>query len=69
MAAIGRGLILRATTISFTATGSASPRAGCCGGAGFLVVLTGDILRMPGLARQPLAESLDLVGDDIVGLA
>ncbi|MBI4518711.1 MAG: formate--tetrahydrofolate ligase [Deltaproteobacteria bacterium] len=38
-------------------------------GAGFLVVLTGDILRMPGLPKQPLAESIDLQGEDIVGLA
>lgn len=37
-------------------------------GAGFLVVLTGDILRMPGLPRRPLAESIDLDGDAIVGL-
>jgi formate--tetrahydrofolate ligase len=37
-------------------------------GAGFLVVLTGDILRMPGLPRRPLAESLDLVDDIVVGL-
>ena len=37
-------------------------------GAGFLVVLTGDILRMPGLPRTPLAESIDLRGDTIVGL-
>jgi formate--tetrahydrofolate ligase len=37
-------------------------------GAGFLVVLTGDILRMPGLPRRPLAESIDLRGDTITGL-
>ena len=37
-------------------------------GAGFLVVLTGDILRMPGLPRKPLAESIDLQNDTIVGL-
>ncbi len=37
-------------------------------GAGFLVVLTGDIMRMPGLPRQPLAESLDLRDGEIVGL-
>jgi formate--tetrahydrofolate ligase len=37
-------------------------------GAGFLVVLTGDILRMPGLPHAPLAESIDLHGDTIVGL-
>ena len=39
-----------------------------CAGAGFLVVLTGDILRMPGMPRRPLAESLDVVDGAIVGL-
>ena len=38
-------------------------------GAGFLVVLTGDILRMPGLPRRPLAESLDVRDGKIVGLS
>jgi formate--tetrahydrofolate ligase len=37
-------------------------------GAGFLVVLTGEILRMPGLPRHPLAERIDLKDDAIVGL-
>jgi formate--tetrahydrofolate ligase len=37
-------------------------------GAGFLVVLTGDVLRMPGLPRHPRAEQLDLRGGEIVGL-
>jgi formate--tetrahydrofolate ligase len=37
-------------------------------GAGFVVVLTGDIMRMPGLPRKPLAESLDWVDGRIVGL-
>ena len=37
-------------------------------GAGFLVVLTGDIMRMPGLPRRPLAESLDLEHGHVVGL-
>ena len=37
-------------------------------GAGFLVVLTGDIMRMPGLPRKPLAESIDVVDGRIVGL-
>jgi formate--tetrahydrofolate ligase len=37
-------------------------------GAGFIVVLTGDILRMPGLPRRPLAEQIDLVDGQIVGL-
>jgi len=38
-------------------------------GAGFLVVLTGDILRMPGLPRKPLADSIDLRDGEIVGLS
>ena len=37
-------------------------------GAGFLVVLTGDILRMPGLPRRPLALDLDLVDGEITGM-
>jgi formate--tetrahydrofolate ligase len=38
-------------------------------GAGFLVVLTGDILRMPGLPRHPRAASMDVVNGRIVGVA
>jgi len=38
-------------------------------GAGFLVVLTGDIMRMPGLPRKPLAESIDVRDGRIVGLS
>jgi formate--tetrahydrofolate ligase len=37
-------------------------------GAGFLVVLTGDIMRMPGLPRRPLAEQVDVRDGLIVGL-
>jgi formate--tetrahydrofolate ligase len=38
-------------------------------GAGFLVVLTGDIMRMPGLPRKPRAERLELAADGaILGL-
>ena len=37
-------------------------------GAGFLVVLTGDIMRMPGLPKRPLAEAIDLRDGVIVGL-
>jgi formyltetrahydrofolate synthetase len=33
------------------------------------VVLTGEILRMPGLPKRPLAEQLDLREGEIVGLA
>ena len=38
-------------------------------GAGFLVVLTGDIMRMPGLPKKPLAESIDVENGRIVGLS
>ena len=38
-------------------------------GAGFLVVLTGDIMRMPGLPQHPLAESIDVRDGAIVGLS
>jgi formate--tetrahydrofolate ligase len=37
-------------------------------GAGFVVVLTGDILRMPGLPKKPRAESIDFVNGQIEGL-
>ena len=37
-------------------------------GAGFLVVLTGDILRMPGLPTHPLAERIDVQIGEIVGV-
>jgi formate--tetrahydrofolate ligase len=37
-------------------------------GAGFLVALTGDMMRMPGLPRVPRAEALRLEGEDIQGL-
>jgi formate--tetrahydrofolate ligase len=37
-------------------------------GAGFLVVLTGEILRMPGLPRHPLAQQIDVRDGQIVGL-
>jgi formate--tetrahydrofolate ligase len=35
-------------------------------GAGFLVILTGNIMRMPGLPRQPMAESVELLADGTV---
>jgi len=35
-------------------------------GAGFLVVLTGDIMRMPGLPRLPKAEQIELLPDGSV---
>lgn len=38
-------------------------------GAGFLVVLTGDIMRMPGLPERPLAADLDVRDGNIVGLS
>ena len=37
-------------------------------GAGFLIPLTGDILRMPGLPKTPQAERIDLKGNDITDL-
>jgi formate--tetrahydrofolate ligase len=37
-------------------------------GAGFLIPLTGDILRMPGLPKTPQAEFVDLKGNDITNL-
>ncbi len=37
-------------------------------GAGFLVVLTGNILRMPGLPKRPQAEAISLKGEDIINL-
>jgi formate--tetrahydrofolate ligase len=37
-------------------------------GAGFLVVLTGDIVRMPGLPKRPRAERVDLIDGEIQGL-
>jgi formate--tetrahydrofolate ligase len=37
-------------------------------GAGFLVVLTGDIMRMPGLPRRPHALDVDVVNGEIVGI-
>jgi formate--tetrahydrofolate ligase len=38
-------------------------------GAGFLVALTGDIVRMPGLPERPAAERIEVDADgEIVGL-
>lgn len=37
-------------------------------GAGFIVALTGNVLRMPGLPRKPQAEAIDLVDGVITGL-
>ena len=37
-------------------------------GAGFLVPLLGDILRMPGLGKKPAAHGIDLVDGEVVGL-
>ena len=38
-------------------------------GAGFITVLFGSILRMPGLPKHPNYEKIDLVDDEIVGLS
>ena len=37
-------------------------------GAGFLVVMTGDIMRMPGLPKVPQAEHMDLVDGVVLGI-
>jgi len=38
-------------------------------GAGFLLVLTGEIVTMPGLPREPAAQFLDLTDDgEVVGM-
>jgi len=37
-------------------------------GAGFLIPITGDILRMPGLPKNPQAENIDLVDGKIIGI-
>lgn len=35
-------------------------------GAGFVVVLTGEIIQMPGLPRVPAAENIDVNADDVI---
>ena len=37
-------------------------------GAGFVVVITGTVMTMPGLPKVPAAENIDVVDDKIVGL-
>ena len=37
-------------------------------GAGFIVVLTGDIMRMPGLPKEPAANKIDIIDNKTVGL-
>ena len=37
-------------------------------GAGFVVVLCGDIITMPGLPKVPAAENIDYVDGKVVGL-
>ena len=38
-------------------------------GAGFITVLLGDIMTMPGLSRVPSYEKIDLIDGEIVGLS
>jgi formate--tetrahydrofolate ligase len=40
--------------------------AGFSAGAGFVVVLTGDILTMPGLPKVPSAEKIDVSDDGVI---
>jgi formate--tetrahydrofolate ligase len=35
-------------------------------GAGFLIILTGKIMRMPGLPKRPMAEQIELLPDGTV---
>ncbi len=35
-------------------------------GAGFVVVLTGEIIQMPGLPRVPAAQNIDVTGDGVI---
>ena len=37
-------------------------------GAGFVVVICGDVMTMPGLPKVPASESIDVVDGQIVGL-
>ncbi|MEW5806720.1 MAG: formate--tetrahydrofolate ligase [Acidobacteriota bacterium] len=39
------------------------------GGAGYIVPLIGDIIRMPGLPASPKAERVDLLEGRIMGLS
>ena len=39
------------------------------GGAGFITVLLGDIMTMPGLSRKPNYERIDVVDGDIINLS
>ncbi len=38
-------------------------------GAGFLVAMSGDIMRMPGLRSTPQSDHMDLVNGEVIGLA
>ena len=37
-------------------------------GAGFLVVLSGDIMTMPGLPKVPAANNMDVIDGEVVSL-
>ena len=39
-----------------------------CAGAGFVIFVCGNIMRMPGLPKHPAAENIDVVNGKIVGL-
>lgn len=40
-----------------------------CNGAGFIVAVAGEIMRMPGLPKEPAAMVIDVVNGEIVGLS
>ena len=37
-----------------------------CAGAGFIVVLTGDIMTVPGLPKRPAALNMDISDDGVI---
>jgi formate--tetrahydrofolate ligase len=38
-------------------------------GAGFIVAVCGEMMRMPGLPKIPYAQNIDVVGDKIIGVS
>lgn len=38
-------------------------------GSGFIVAIAGDMMRMPGLPKQPAALNIDVVNNKIIGLS
>jgi len=55
-------------TASSAPPGAISGAPGFAAGAGFVIPITGEILRMPGLPAEPLAERFDLTADGEIAL-